>query len=91
MQKYGITRADYDAMLAAQGGGCAVCGATADDPSRPRDRVLHVDHDHVTGKVRGLLCNQHNRAIGLFGDDAALMERAAAYLRGDYVPIGLAA
>jgi Recombination endonuclease VII len=53
----GITDADYQALLASQGGGCAIC----DHP--PRTRRLHVDHDHKTGKVRGLLCHRCNRAL----------------------------
>jgi Recombination endonuclease VII len=53
----GITDADYEALLAAQGGGCAICG------NPPKTRRLHVDHDHKTGKVRGLLCHRCNRAL----------------------------
>jgi hypothetical protein len=53
----GVSTEDYERMLAAQGGGCAICGA------KPKSRRLHVDHDHRTGTVRGLLCFQHNRAI----------------------------
>lgn len=53
----GITDADYAAMLAAQGGHCAIC------PSTPKTRRLHVDHDHATGAVRGLLCHRCNRAL----------------------------
>ena len=53
----GVTSADYDRMLAAQGGVCAICG------SPPKTRRLHVDHDHATGKVRGLLCHRCNRAL----------------------------
>jgi hypothetical protein len=53
----GITDDDYEALLAAQGGGCAICG------NPPKTRRLHVDHDHKTGKVRGLLCHRCNRAL----------------------------
>jgi hypothetical protein len=91
--KYGISRADYDRMLLEQGGGCAICGATPSDPTRPRDKVLHVDHDHVTGVVRGLLCNQHNRALGLFADDPELLQRAIGYLAASryWLPLQLKA
>lgn len=58
---YGITLADYDAMLAAQQGACAICHRT--DPGGKTD-LFHVDHDHVTGRVRGLLCNRCNRCLG---------------------------
>ena len=53
----GITDADYQLLLAAQGGHCALC------PNTPKTRRLHVDHDHRTGKVRGLLCHRCNRAL----------------------------
>ena len=74
-RKYGITPEQYDEMLAAQGGGCAICGR----PPRP-DISLHVDHDHATGAVRGLICFQHNNALGDFDDDPTLLAKAVAYL-----------
>ncbi len=79
LRKYGISQADYDALLAAQGGGCALCGKTAAEQTRYTE-FLHVDHDHVTGRVRGLLCDQHNLLLGRFNDDPALLRRAADYL-----------
>lgn len=51
--RYGLAPEQYDAMLAAQGGHCAICPAT--EPGRKR-KFFCVDHDHDTGKVRGLLC-----------------------------------
>ena len=72
--KYGITEDDYDAMLFAQGGGCAIC-------SEPRDgRRLHIDHDHNSGHVRGILCHACNISLGQMRDSAALLRRAAEYL-----------
>lgn len=59
--RYGITVADYDAMLSAQNGLCAIC----DQPSTNGKR-LHVDHNHETGKVRGLLCTSCNFRLGLY-------------------------
>ena len=53
----GVTTEDYDRLLAAQDGGCAICG------NPPKTRRLHVDHNHRTGKVRGLLCFRCNRAL----------------------------
>src|SRR5437899_4206973 len=53
----GIPQEEYDERLAAQGGGCAICG------NAPKTRRLHVDHDHKTGKVRGLLCHRCNRRL----------------------------
>ena len=61
-------------MLAAQGGGCAVCG---DPPGRT---ALHVDHSHDTGAVRGLLCFRCNSALGNLRDDPAIIASALAYV-----------
>jgi hypothetical protein len=72
---FGISLAEYEAKLAAQGGVCAVCGQKDEWFS------LAVDHDHATGLVRGLLCSQCNRGLGLFKDRADLLDNAAAYLR----------
>lgn len=74
--KFGITLADYEAMSEAQGGVCAICKK----PPQKHRRHLDVDHDHKTGRVRGLLCSPCNRAIGYFRDDPELMRAAAAYL-----------
>jgi hypothetical protein len=74
-RKYGITIEEYDTMLAAQHGGCAICGR----PPRS-DISLHVDHDHETGRIRGILCFSHNNALADFGDDPALLAKAIAYL-----------
>ena len=60
--RYGITAAEYAALLAAQGGRCAVCHAT-EAPTHWRNGLC-VDHDHATGRVRGLLCNACNLAAG---------------------------
>ena len=76
---YSITPEDYDRMLQEQGNKCAIC--LGDDPKSPR-RVNHwyIDHCHKTGKVRGLLCNACNRAIGNFNDDVSNLHRAIEYL-----------
>ena len=76
--KYGITPEQYDAMLAAQGGHCAVCPVMRGSVHRER---LYVDHDHETGKVRGLLCSVHNVILGLVKDDSGLLEALVAYLK----------
>lgn len=80
--RYGITIDDYERMLAEQGGGCAICErhpAEAGNPEHWTD-VLCVDHCHDTGKVRGLLCNDCNLAIGR-GKSAETLERMASYVR----------
>ena len=77
LSKYGITREYAAGMLAAQGGGCAICGRTAEQEGRD----LAVDHDHKTGIVRGILCGFCNRAIGLLRDCPNVAASAAVYLR----------
>ncbi len=75
-RKYGITPEEYDELLAEQGGGCGICGRL------PRDDIsLHVDHDHATGAIRGLLCFRCNNALGDFEDDYERLTAAVRYLR----------
>lgn len=76
---YDIRLEDYDAMLSAQHGRCAIC--LADRPARSR-RFTHfaVDHNHTTDKIRGLLCFDCNRGLGNFKDDPQLLLTAALYL-----------
>ena len=74
---YGLTLAQFDAMLEAQGGGCAICGTT-----EPRGMGrFPVDHCHATGRIRGLLCTECNKGLGNFKDDVRLLVRAIAYLQ----------
>lgn len=70
---YGITLEQYDEMVERQQGRCAVCHLIPD--------VLVIDHDHETGRVRGLLCQNCNRGIGLMRDDPSVLSRASVYLR----------
>lgn len=81
LRRYGMTFADYDRLLAAQGGKCAICGG-ADPRHRKNSHVKRfcVDHDHATGKVRGLLCGPCNVGIGAMADDPARIRAAADYL-----------
>ena len=72
--KYGLTLAQYHGLLESQAGACAICHRNTGT------RALHIDHDHSTGKVRGLLCNSCNRGIGLLKDDATVLRSALAYL-----------
>lgn len=74
-RKFGITSATFDELLVAQGGVCAICGRP------PREDIsLHVDHEHETGRVRGLLCFRCNNALGDFDDDPVLLRHAIEYL-----------
>ena len=76
-RKYGVSLADYDRMLADQGGCCAICRAPE---AEQFNSVFHVDHCHSTGKVRGLLCRGCNHMLGVVGDDPAILQSAIAYL-----------
>ncbi len=77
---YGITGDQYNELLIAQDGLCRICGKQETKIRHGRTVALAVDHCHATGRVRGLLCNKCNRAIGWLGDDPALLIRAAEYL-----------
>ena len=70
---YGITPQEWSDIMAAQGGKCAICEKPM---SAPR-----VDHDHSTGRVRGMLCGTCNQALGLLMEDPVLCEVAGRYLR----------
>lgn len=73
---YGLSVEDFDLLLASQGGVCAIC-------QNPEcRRRLSVDHDHLSGKIRGLLCDNCNNGLGRFQDSPDRLERAAKYLRG---------
>lgn len=69
----GVTDDDYARMLEAQDGQCAIAGCVR----TPKTRRFHVDHDHATGRVRGLLCHLHNRTLPKTASEALSM---AAYL-----------
>jgi hypothetical protein len=70
-RRYGIGVAEFDAMVEAQGGLCALC----------RDRKPeHVDHDHLTKKIRGVLCSCCNQGLGNFRDSVAALKAAIDYL-----------
>ena len=71
LREYGMTKAEVDERVEAQGGLCAIC------VERP---AVHVDHDHATGQVRGVLCVPCNAALGQFLDRTDLLARAARYL-----------
>jgi hypothetical protein len=71
--RYGITIEDYNEMLTLQVSGCSICGKTA----KENGKALYVDHDHETGKVRGLLCYKCNTDLGTYETKKELFE---AYL-----------
>lgn len=79
---YGISRVDYDSLYLRQGGVCAICRRpeTMVDKRTGKTQGLSVDHNHKTGKVRGLLCGVCNTGLGKFKEDPRLLRLAADYL-----------
>jgi len=80
-RKYGMTESDLQALLSAQDGRCAICRVTLNLLKQQSGETAHIDHDHATGKVRGVLCMRCNTALGYFRDSSATLIAAAAYLR----------
>jgi len=74
---WNMTPEQFEALKEKQGGTCALCNKTESNPHKN----LCIDHDHTTGKIRGLLCDNHNRAMGLFKDSIEDMEKAIQYLK----------
>ena len=72
---YGMSKEQFIALLEHQSGRCPICSAEVSE------RKSHIDHCHVTGKVRGILCSRCNQAIGLFNEDENSMMKAVEYLR----------
>jgi hypothetical protein len=77
-KKYGISLNEYVALLVKQGQKCAICGSPS--PNREGADSFDVDHDHKTGKVRGLLCKNCNLMIGNALDTPAFLRKGADYL-----------
>ena len=76
-QKFNMTIEQYDELLEKQNGVCAICGRLNTDPQKGR---FCIDHDHKTGKVRGLLCTKCNIALGDFDDNINSLAKAIKYL-----------
>ena len=76
---YGVSEGLYNLILDYQGGKCAICRK---EPSG-KFKNLSVDHDHTTKKVRGLLCNNCNRGLGLLGDTVERLEAAIRYIKDE--------
>lgn len=74
--RFGINHLDYNSLFNKQEGKCAICGT----PQSNIKKSLAVDHDHKTGRIRGLLCSNCNVAIGLFKDDLEVLQKAIIYL-----------
>ncbi len=74
---YGITFSEYEDMLKQQRGVCAICG---DGKKHKTQKYLHIDHNHKTSKVRGLLCIRCNTIIGNCKEDVDILQRAIKYI-----------
>ena len=77
LKQYGITLEDYDSLVLEQKGKCLICGI----PQENLKQGLHVDHNHKTGKIRGLLCGSCNGGLGLFKDNILLLRKAIKYIK----------
>lgn len=75
---YGLGFKEYEEMLFNQNGVCAIC--SGEPPKNQHKKRLNIDHCHSTGKIRGLLCDACNRAIGLLKDSPDLLNKAISYL-----------
>lgn len=78
-RKFGITLVEFEAMMAAQNGICLICEV---EFWTLNIRDVAIDHDHVTGKLRGILCRKCNTGIGMMNDDVNVVKRAVKYLEG---------
>lgn len=75
LRKYKMTEGEYNKILEFQGGGCAICGSTKGGGAH-----LAIDHNHMTGKVRGILCFKCNSALAMANDNPELLRSMANYL-----------
>lgn len=93
MRIFGLKEAEHAALLARQRGGCAICGQSETTPANHGrgPRSLAVDHDHRTGRVRGLLCANCNKALGCMADDPDRLLAAANYLLQQVDVLGISA
>ena len=80
IKKFGIGVDEYNLLLESQDYGCAICGSK--ETGSHHTKYFSVDHDHKTGKVRGLLCFHCNTGIGSLQDDPNLLSKALDYLKG---------
>jgi hypothetical protein len=74
--KYGITKEDFDKMILSQNNNCAIC-------NKELILEIHIDHDHSTNKVRGILCGKCNKGLGQFDDNVEFLTNAIKYLKNE--------
>jgi hypothetical protein len=80
-KKYGLSPEALSQLMENQEGLCAICSRGVADDTTSKDHKASVDHDHVTGAVRGILCQSCNLALGMFKDDIRIVTNAVGYLR----------
>lgn len=78
---YGLDESAFNAMIAAHNNSCAICGTSFSETK------VNVDHDHNTGKIRGLLCMRCNTAIGSLNDDIEILKKAILYLEANIMEV----
>ena len=86
-KKYGISLADFNKMYREQDEKCLICTKQMELPTATQGQgldIVAVDHCHITGLVRGLLCNACNKGIGLLKDDISLLEQSIKYLKDSH-------
>ena len=77
LKKYNLSMEDYKNLTLKQNGVCAICGDTNN-----LEKNLYIDHCHISGNIRGLLCQRCNTAIGLLKDNVLILQKAINYLEG---------
>jgi predicted ATP-binding protein involved in virulence len=75
LSRFGISLDEYNEMYERQNGVCVICG-------KNKNRRLCIDHDHTTGKIRGLLCRECNMALGYVQDETTVLKNMIEYLGG---------
>jgi len=82
IKQYGVTTADVYAIYKEQSGRCAICDTKGDihELGFKTKQPFHIDHDHYSGKVRGLLCAECNKGLGMFKDNRLFLSKAIEYL-----------
>jgi len=79
--KFGMTPSDYEVMLNSQNGCCAICGKHHTEFNVKNKTRLCIEHNHQTGKIRGLVCVKCNSVIGFANDNIQVLENAIEYLK----------
>jgi len=79
-KSYNLTLDEFNVMSTNQGDKCAICYVHVSEISGKHKKTLCVDHCHATGKIRGLLCDKCNRAIGLLNEDISIIQNAINYI-----------